>query len=194
MGKSEHTLSKQDTVCTPEAIWGPIVAALGPIGLDPTSHPASTVPAQTQILLPDLYWTDPDHEAPPVSEYGDHDVLWGDGLNYSWKGCGLVWGNFPYSLLGKRKFIWKAQHEADEFAGLFPVRTATQWWQKEIIYSSAITFLETRVTHDNCYDKKGELTDDPSPFGQALVYCGPRVELWYQELGKLGWTVLGAKR
>lgn len=194
MGKSEHTLSKQDSVCTPQAIWQPIVDCLGEIGFDPCSHPASTVPALTRVLLPELYWTHPTDPAPPVQDCGDHDVLWGDGLDFTWKGVGLVWLNGPYSLLGKRPFIQKFQNEADEAAGLFPVRTATKWWQDELIFCSAITFLKQRVAHDNVFTREGEPTDDPSPFGQALVYCGPRVELWCAQIGKLGWTVLGAPR
>ena len=52
MGKSEHTLSTNDEVCTPAAIYDRVVEILGPIGFDPCSHPSSTVPAQTQVLLP----------------------------------------------------------------------------------------------------------------------------------------------
>jgi hypothetical protein len=194
MGKSEHTLSKQDSVCTPEAIWQPIVDALGPIYFDPCSHPASTVPASTRILLPELYWTHPTDEPPEHQDGGDHDVIWGNGLEFEWADCGLVYVNPPYSTLGKERWIQKARDEADEAVLFVPVRTATRWWQQELVFCQAITFLASRVTHDNVYDKKGLLTDDPSPFGQALVYCGKRTELWCEKIGPLGWTVLGAKR
>lgn len=194
MGRSEHTLSRQDTVCTPQEIWGPIVDALGPIIFDPCGNPASTVPALVQVLRPDLYWTDPNKPAPAEENCGDYDVLWTDGLSISWKGMGLTYVNPPYSTLGKEPWVRKARDEADESVMLVPVRTSTQWWQRELIYSSAITFLESRVTHDNVFDKEGNPTSDPSPFGQALVYNGPRVELWLEKLGVLGWTVLGAQR
>jgi hypothetical protein len=194
MGRSEHTLSKQDTCCTPPEIWQPIVNALGPIMLDPCSHPVSSVPAATRVLLPELYWTDPEKAPPQFQDCGDHDVMWANGLQISWKGCGLVWFQPPYSELPDKNWIVKARDDTDEVAGLLPVRTATQWWQKQLVYYDAITFLEQRVSHENTFNKKGEPTDDPAPFGQALVYCGPRVALWVAEIGKLGWTVLGVPR
>lgn len=194
MGRSEHTFSEQDTCCTPPEIWQPVVDALGPIQLDPCSHPVSSVPAATRVLLPELYWTDPEKPPPLYEDCGDHDVMWADGTKIGVKGCGLVWLNGPYSQFSKDPRWLQIGFEADECAGLFPVRTATAWWQDELVFYSAITFLRKRVRHENTFNKKGEPTDDTAPFGQALVYNGPRVDRWVEKIGLLGWTVLGAKR
>lgn len=193
MGRSEHTFSRQDTVCTPEEIWKPIIETLGPIQFDPCGNPASSVPALVQVLLPELYWTDPKRAAPPEENCGDYDVLWADGLRFNWKGMGLLFVNPPYSKLRSEPWVAKARDEADESVLFLPVRTSTQWWQQEVVLCGAITFLQARVTHDNAFDKHGEAIDDPAPFGQALVYNGPRLEKWLELAQTLGWTVLGCK-
>jgi hypothetical protein len=194
MGRSEHTFSEQDTCCTPPEIWQPIVDALGPIMLDPCSHPVSSVPAATRVLLPELYWTDPHKDPPLYEDCGDHDVMWADGTKIVVKGCGLVWLQPPYSRLPDDPRWLEIGFEADEMAGMLPVRTANAWWQDRVVFFSAITFLRRRVRHENTFNRKGESTKDTAPFGQALVYNGPRVDRWVSEIGKLGWTVLGAKR
>lgn len=194
MGRSEHTFSRQDTVCTPREVWEPIVKTLGEIIFDPCSNPVSTVPALVQVLLPELYWTDPSKPAPAEETCGDYDVLWCDGLSVSWKGMGLTFVNPPYSKLRSQPWVQKARDEADESVLFLPVRTATQWWQQDVVRCGAITFLESRVAHDNAFNKEGELVDDPSPFGQALIYNGPRLELWLGLAQTLGWTVLGVGR
>jgi hypothetical protein len=181
MGKSEHTFSTNDEVSTPAAIYEPIVAALGPIGFDPCSHPTSNVPASTVVLLPQ-YWTG--EGAPPAEEEcGDQLVLWGSGLDFNWGSMGLVYVNPPYSLLPKQPWIAKARDEADEAVLLLPVRTAGAWWQDEVTQCQAITFLRGRVTHEGA--------EQGAPFHQCLVYCGPRVDRWVAKMGPLGWTVLG---
>lgn len=182
VGKNENTLNTNDAVCTPPEIFEPILAALGPIGFDPCSHPASNVPAATQVLLP-RYWTDPDKPPPSEEQNGETLVLWGSGLDFHWGGMGLVFVNPPYSELSKKPWIAKARDEADEAVLFLPVRTAGAWWQDEITRCQAITFLRGRITHD------GETVG--APFHQCLVYCGPRVEQWLPHAVKLGWTVLG---
>lgn len=194
MGRSEHTFSEQDTCCTPPEIWEPIVAALGPIQLDPCSHPVSSVPAATRVLLPELYWTDPVKPPPRYEDCGDHDVMWADGTKIQWRGCGLTWYQPPYSQLARNRRWHELSFEADEMAGMLPVRTATSWWQDQVVFYSAITFLRKRVRHENTFNRKGEPTDDTAPFGQALVYHGPRVQRWIETIGLLGHTVLGVPR
>lgn len=183
MGKSEHTRSKNDEVCTPKGLLD-AVRMLEPIGFDPCSAPASIVDAATTVLLP-KYWTDPMQPPPAEQECGDQLVLWGDGLQYNWGGMGLVFVNPPYSLLAKQPWIAKARDEADEAVLFLPVRTAGAWWQDEVTRCQAVTFLRGRVVHE------GE--EDGAPFHQCLVYCGPRVERWIEIVTELqlGWTVLG---
>jgi hypothetical protein len=180
MGKSEHTLSTNDEVCTPAAVYDRIVEILGPIGFDPCSHPASTVPSETQVLLP-RYWTDPLKPCPAEESGGEQLTIYGDGLSFNWGGMGLVYVNPPYSLLPKQPWVRKAREEADEAVLLLPVRTAGAWWQDEVTRCSAVTFLRGRVQHD------GE--EQGAPFHQALVYCGPRADLWLAKASALGWTV-----
>lgn len=183
MGRSEHTFTKNDEVCTPAEVYEPIVAALGPIGFDPCSHPASTVPAESVVLLP-RYWTDPSQPAPAEQDCGGQLVLWASGLDFDWSGMGLVFVNPPYSLLPKEPWVEKARLEADEAVLFLPVRTAGAWWQDEVSRCQAVTFLRGRVTHDG--------QEQGAPFHQALVYCGPRADLWVEKMSTLGWTVRGA--
>lgn len=182
MGKSEHTLSTNDEVCTPAAVYDRIVEILGPIGFDPCSHPASAVPSETQVLLP-RYWTDPLKPCPAEESGGEQLTVYGDGLSFDWGGMGLVYVNPPYSLLPKQPWVRKAREEADEAVLLLPVRTAGAWWQDEVSRCQAITFLRGRVQHDGA--------EHGAPFHQCLVYCGSRVDLWVEKMGSLGWTVLG---
>lgn len=182
MGKSEHTRSKNDEVSTPVEVYTPIIDTLGTISFDPCSHPSSNVPATTIVLLP-KYWTDPEKPAPAEQMCGEQLVLWGDGLAFNWAEMGLVYVNPPYSLLHRQPWVRKARLEADEAVLLLPVRTAGAWWQDEVTRCQAITFLRGRVTHE------GE--ENGAPFHQALVYCGPRVDLWVEKMRPFGWTVLG---
>jgi hypothetical protein len=180
MGKSEHAFTTNDEVCTPATVYERIVEILGPIGFDPCSHPASTVPSETQVLLP-RYWTDPSKPAPAEEDDGKQLTIYGDGLSFNWAGMGLVYVNPPYSRLPREPWVAKARDEADEAVLLLPVRTAGAWWQDEITRCAAVTFLRGRVTHE------GE--EQGAPFHQALIYCGTRAALWCEKAQALGWTV-----
>ena len=209
MGRSENTFSLRDSVGTPQRIIDAIVNILGPIGLDPCSHPGSIVPAATRFYLPEY--------APPGMPHGEpvampasgntlaHVAVVGDGLVLPWgPGFGLVYVNPPYSRLSSEPWILRAlpngadvrkrtekgerkrdaasYAESDEVVWLLPVRTAGSWWQTDLVATAdRITFLNFRVQH------VGE--DDPSPFHQCLAYRGSRAELWQEKANaKLGWT------
>lgn len=210
MGRAENTFSTRDSVGTPKEIIEPIVEILGPIGLDPCSHPGSIVPAATRFYLPEY--------APPGMPHGTpvampatgstpaHVAVVGDGLVLPWgPGFGLVYVNPPYSRLSSepwllralphgedvRKLAGKGERRRDaasyaapdEIVWLLPVRTAGSWWQTDLVAAAnMITFLDFRVQH------VGEA--DPSPFHQALAYRGSRAELWQERATEmLGWTV-----
>lgn len=212
MGRAENTFSTRDSVGTPQEIIEPIVEILGPIGLDPCSHPGSIVPAAVRFYLPEY--------APPGMPHGEpvpmpasgaapaHVAIVGDGLVLPWgPGLGLVYVNPPYSRLSSEPWFLRAlPHESaehlrklsgkgerqrdaappanpDETVWLVPVRTAGSWWQRDLVgVADRITFLDFRVQH------VGE--PDPSPFHQALAYRGPRAKLWHERATKmLGWTV-----
>lgn len=205
MGKNENTFSTRDAVCTPLEIVEPVVSILGPIGLDPCSHPNSVVPARVRYFLPEYAPGAPLGE--PIQMNGFIAVV-GNGLAMPWgPGLGLVYLNPPYSPLDHEPWFLRALPEdqaahvralskknsrkrlyaptalPDECLWLVPVRTAGGWWQIDVVHvASMITFLDFRVQH------VGE--PHPSPFHQALVYRGPRAALWKREAEKrLGWTV-----
>lgn len=202
MGRAENTLSENDEVCTPASIYNPVVECLGQIGLDPCSHPESSVPAACRIYLP-RYTTDP--EPPPHTRWfstDEYDYAFGDGLvQFSWEGCGLVWFNPPYSELpdekGRPSWLGKFVSEVDEGVGFIPVRTASDWWQRYIPQCGALTFLRKRVVHENIYAKKetkkykvGDPIEEAAAFSQALIYVGPRIDLWVPfARERFGWTL-----
>lgn len=165
MGKKENEFSPDDTVGTPEYIVEAIVRVLGPIGLDPCSHPLSIVSSKTAVLLPAYAPTRPVNAV---------NVFYGDGLATDWSGHGLVYVNPPYSDLAP--WFDRAARCGDEVLMLVPARTGNVFWPK----AAGRADLEVRlgrVTH------RGEKTH--APFHQWLLYYGARVET-AMGLGMLG--------
>lgn len=209
MGRVESSFQLRDTVGTPKEVFEPIVACLGPIGLDPASHPGSLVPAAVRYYLPEHVPAGTPASVPlRVERHGEvpaHMAIVGDGLRLPWgPGLGLVYVNPPYSQLvehpwllrglpgpavlgeqakGARKRSAAEPGQPDEVLWLLPVRTAGSWWQRDLLaVANVITFLRFRVRHT------GEA--NPSPFHQALAYRGPRAERWAAfASAELGWTV-----
>jgi len=155
MGRKENDLTVNDTWGTPKAILDVIVRVLGPIGLDPCSHPDAIVPCATAIMLPGY---------PRASPCADRTRT-GDGLAISWDGYGLVFVNAPYSTLG----LWgaKAAREGDEVVMFVPVRTGNVYW-REGLGDADVEVRLPRVVH------RGATTH--APFHQWLLYYGARVE------------------
>lgn len=209
MGRVESSFRLRDTVGSPKEVFEPIVACLGPIGLDPASHPGSLVPAAVRYYLPEHVPAGTPASVPlRVESHGEvpaHMAIVGDGLRLPWgPGLGLVYVNPPYSQLvehpwllrglpgpavlgeqakGARKRSAAEPGQPDEVLWLLPVRTAGSWWQRDLLaVANVITFLRFRVKHT------GEV--NPSPFHQALAYRGPRAERWAAfASAELGWTV-----
>lgn len=210
MGRPENSFSPRDSVGTPPRVTDAIRTILGPIGLDPCSHPGSQVPAKVRYYLPE-YAPQGAPRVFPMPAYDTtpaHVAVVGDGLVLPWRGFGLVYVNPPYSRLSEDPWILRGagdQHEfdalharpgkgerkrkhatagaPDEIVWLLPVRTAGSWWQIDLVgIADMITCLNFRVQHT------GE--PDPSPFHQALAYRGPRATLWKEQAENLlGWTV-----
>lgn len=210
MGKGENTFSERDRVGTPPRVFDAIRHILGPIGLDPCSHPGSQVPAKVRYYLPE-YAPPGMPQVFPMPAYGltpAHVAVIGDGLVLPWRGFGLVYVNPPYSALSEDPWILRGAGDQQEFdvlrerpgkgerkrkhapAGapdeivwLLPVRTAGSWWQVDLVnIADQITFLNFRVKHTN--------EPDPSPFHQALAYRGPRAKHWKERAeALLGWTI-----
>jgi len=194
VGKSEHTFSTNDAICTPAHIYEPIIEALGPIGLDPFGNPASKVPATERILLRQYK---PEAVAPEVwqptgaglrvrieaSCFDPHGagVVYGSAYDFDWCGHGLVFCNGPYSDVAPWAHQMWSERGGDEVVGLVPVRTGARWWQQWTAHSDAILFLRGRVHFDN-YPHQ-------APFHSALSYVGPRGDLFVERLKHLGWCV-----
>ena len=209
MGKAESSFQLRDTVGTPKEVYEPIVACLGPIGLDPCSHPGSLVPAAVRYYLPEYVPAGTPASVPlrveARGEVPGHMAIVGDGLSLPWgPGLGLVYVNPPYSQLAEHPWLLRSLPDAasltapakgarkrtmaepampDEVLWFLPVRTAGSWWQRDLLaVADVVTFLRFRVKHT------GE--QNRSPFHQALAYRGPRAERWAAfASAELGWTV-----
>jgi len=177
-GKLLNTLggSPNDEVYTPEIIWGSVIKALGPIGLDPCGRADATVDAAHYFTLGD---------APKTSK-----ATWvaqQDGLELDWGGYGLLFINPPYSVLRyPDKFPWvqKAREEADEAVMFLPASVSSKWWQHTVAKTApVITCLRGRVKHVGA--KHG------AAFEQALVYFGPRPDVFVNYFGwTWGWPIV----
>lgn len=136
MGKAENQLGVDDTWGTSaELLEG--IAPLGPIGLDPCSHPKSLVRSREAILLPTYRFARDEQGAlrSPLVRLEEQDaprpryaerVIWGDGLRERWDGRGLLYINEPFSELG----LWldKAAREGDSVIMLAPIRSGNKEW------------------------------------------------------------------
>ena len=165
MGKAENRVrsakgegQSNDAVMTPVYILETVIKTLGPIGLDPCSHPKSIVPSDTAVMLPQYY--------PQTARFAQR-TYFGDGLYVQWKGHGLTWLNSPYSSPALELFLKKMMADHDEVVALVPVRTGNVYWPKTAGLADVEIRLP-RVTHH------GETTH--SPFHSWLLYVGPRPE------------------
>lgn len=161
---------KNDEVMTPSFLLDAIVRVLGPIGLDPCSHPRSIVPSTTAIMLPKY--------APAVAQFAQRTV-YADGLQVVWRGHGLLYGNFAYSAPVFEQFLTKTVEEAKlglEAVLLVPVRTGNVYWRK----TAGLADLEVRLGR-----VKHHGDETHAPFHSWLLYFGDRIEQ-AMELGTLG--------
>jgi len=164
MGKKENEASKNDEVCTPEDVFGPILRALGEkrFDFDPCSHPDAIIPVKQRVLLPK-------YEGRTLSLLGGAKktiVSFGDGLLFDWQRK-LVWLNPPYSQLRyPKKYPWlpKAARNC-RCVALLPSRTSSRWWQNDVAgEAQMVVFLCGRVWHVGY--------EWGSPFHQVLAFYG----------------------
>jgi hypothetical protein len=168
VGKKENELTVNDTWGTPKYLFDIVETVLGPIGLDPCSHPEAIVPCRTAILLPEY--------RPRTNVHAEH-VIYGNGLDAVWDRQGLVYVNPPYSTLDA--WCQKAAREGDEVLILAPVRTGNVFWPKGAGQCDVEVRLP-RVTF------RGSKTH--APFHSWLLYFGARVEeavLGFSEIGEV---------
>ncbi len=165
MGKAEHIVrsakgdgASNDEVMTPPYLLEMIERMLGPIGLDPCSHPKSVVRSTTAIMLPKY--------APAAAQFARRTV-YADGLQVVWRGHGLTYVNSPYSSPLMERFLTKALTDGDENVLLVPSRTGNVYWPK----TAGLADVEVRLPR---VKHLGEKTH--APFAQWLLYFGDRVE------------------
>lgn len=154
-----------DEVMTPAFITDAIVRVLGPIGLDPCSHPKSIVPSTTAVLLP---------KYAPATVQNAQRTVYCDGLEIVWRGHGLLFLNPPYSAPGLELFLEKTWTEAQqglEAVVLLPVRTGNVYWPK----AAGKADLEVRLMRVKHHGDKTH-----APFAQWLLYYGSR---WREAMG-----------
>lgn len=213
MGRSENTFSERDSVGTPPEVYEPIVHMLGPIGLDPCSHPGSQVPAKVRYYLPEYAPPGMPHGTPvAMPAHGKvpaHLAVVGDGLVLPWgPGLGLVYVNPPYSKLSEQPWILRGHSmqesfdairsmpgkgerkrkpasigSPDEIMWFLPARTVGSWWQVDLVQTADVVTFLKFRVQHT-----GEA--DPAPFHQVLAYRGPRARDWKKFAHReLGWTV-----
>lgn len=162
--------SKSQHWGTPEDFLGK-VQELGPIALDPCSHPKSIVPTEIKLCLP------------------DHDGLAAD-WNTLAKG-GLVFVNPPY---GKevRHWVQKAVIESargTEILMLTGARVETKYFQDWIFATAqGVCFPKGRL-HFLDLTMDTPVKTHPAFFPSAVSYWGPNVERFLEVFTEMGWTV-----
>ena len=147
-----------------------IVAALhklGPVVLDPCSHPRSVVGAELTI-----------------------DAAEGlDGLAFPWEVEGLIYVNPPYSNLGDwlAKCAEESSREGVEIVALVPPRTDTAAFQACVFgVASAICFPKGRISFlSGASGERRKGNDTPS----CVIYYGPRPGAFALAFGALGAVV-----
>ena len=150
-----------------------IVRKLDPrgIGLDPCSNTYSLVQARTAYVESD------------------------NGLAQSWRGHGLLFMNPPHSQSPYNIEPWmqKAHEEfvvgtgdpLDQFVGLVPCKTDTQWFHEHVVPMHAICFPQKRIE----YWLEGVPTEGGGQFASIVVYHGCQVDYFAALFGPLGLIV-----
>lgn len=143
------------------------VEQVGPIGLDPCSHPDS-----------------PAYERAYRAYTGQHAGV--DGLECSWL-VGpdeLVFVNWPYS----HPMPWATRVALQALGGseiivLCPARTDTRWWHVVAPPADAIAFWKGRMR----FARAGGAPAQGAPFPSALLYFGRRLERFAASFGDAAW-------
>lgn len=146
-----------DTWCTPEPIWGPLVEHLGPISLDPMTNPRSKVPANER-------WTDWDGN---VARFG---LIKRNAYEHSWDSYPFVFVNGPWSVMAPWCKQAAERVHFNHTVLLVPVRPTGGAWQKWIFPNFAVLWLNFRIQFDGA--------KDPIPGHCALCYRGDSLRVF----------------
>jgi hypothetical protein len=159
--------SEFDDWCTPEEVLAPIREFNeGPPGLDPCGNAQSIVRAVREYRL----------------DRGE------DGLRLTWRGFGLVFGNFPYgdAIAAFMRRADRFAAESVEILALVPNRSDTAWYQDNVSNVAAKLEWRGRLVHPRGVSDSPQVSlfpvDGPppapgsgtAPFPSALLYWGHR--------------------
>ena len=147
------------------------------IGLDPCSNIASMVNAR-------------------FSYYGSPGS---DGLACSWRGSRLVFMNPPHSMSpyniepwmhkAFQEFLLPIQSSGttqfDQFVGLVPAKSDTEWFHDYVIHFPVRCFLRGRPK----FWLNGAPMPGPGKFASMLIYAGNKPQLFRDIFGDMGWVV-----
>jgi len=148
--RAEWAGGDRDCRYTPPEIYAPIIDVFGEIDLDPCSDEFSRISAKAIITKEK------------------------DGLSIGWQGS-VVFVNPPFS--GSAAWIRKCNAEWREsscrtIVGLFPARTHTVSFHRQVIGVADVLLLERRIRF---LDTGGE-TRNPAPFGCMIVVWGAQAD------------------
>lgn len=166
--------------CSPDEELA-LVRAMGPIGLDPCSNPASRVAAVVECML----------------ERGEN------GLARSWRGVGLTFANPPYGRGEIEQFTAKAARDFgalprdplgdDACILLIPANTETIWYHRDCLRGDATCLRKGRIG----FRLPDGTVRDESTVANLWVYFGDRPERFIEVFGPTGdarLTLMGMQR
>jgi len=111
-----------------------------------------------------------------------------NGLAQPWTGLGLVFVNPPYSRGQIDQWAAKVVLEAAAGAEIVMItnnKTETAWFATLRAAAAAIVFPAGRIAFLDLDGRRAGAGWN----GQAVFYCGPRVEDFLREFSPLGWAV-----
>jgi hypothetical protein len=135
---------------------------MGGIDLDPAS-----IPVANEVVRAAAFYTEED-----------------DGLAQDW--AGRVWMNPPFAQPLIVKFVNKLveSESVTEWITLTNGTTETRWFQTLLTAGDAVCFPKGRIKF--WHPERG--TNHALPWGQALIYFGPRRAEFVKRFGPLGWA------
>jgi hypothetical protein len=155
-----------------------------PIGLDPCSNPRSPVPARLSIMQGARWepeqklWDSLDLN---LWEHSERQYQWGNGLEVSWDGHGLVFCNPPYAKI--EPWAEKAAQEGDEVIQLLPNFTSSGWFHKWASKADEVLLWRGRMRF---IDPATQLPCVAPRYGNLVTYWGERSELFLEAFAGCG--------
>jgi hypothetical protein len=116
-----------------------------------------------------------------------------NGLSHSWRGHGLVFMNPPHSMSPNNIEPWMAYAweqfielpagNGDQFVGLVPAKTDTEWFHAHGRAFIGKCFLRGRLK----FELHGKPTPGNGKFASLVLYEGEKLGLFQELMEPLGW-------